>query len=130
MSETVERKFKGVSVYWCTSFSSQQEFFPCFIITARLPIHKCRWREAESPPDVISSTFTYNHIEHQHGFRCDGPQRVHYTVHVCTVYMFTYIVSNRPQGMNSTAVEIRPPKHGSSTSSKPMLKTTKLNTHG
>lgn len=35
-----QRKFKRASVYWCTSLSSQQEFFPCFIITARLPMHK------------------------------------------------------------------------------------------
>lgn len=67
-SESVEsgaerqRKFKRASVYWCTSLSSQQEFFPCFV-TAHLPICKRLQREVESPPDVISSTFTYNHIE-------------------------------------------------------------------
>lgn len=72
-----QRTFKRVSVYWCTSLSSQQEFFPCFIITARLPMHKRLWREAESPPDVISSTFTYDHIEKQHGFRCDRFQRIY-----------------------------------------------------
>lgn len=71
-----KKKFKRLSVYWCTSFSSQQEFFPCSIITARLPTHKRPRREAESPPDVISSTFTHNHFEEQHVFRCEGLDRV------------------------------------------------------
>lgn len=75
-----ERRFKRVSVYWCTSLSSQQEFFPCFIITAHLSMHIRLWRDVKSPPDVISSTFTYNHIEEQHGFRCDGLEHVHYIV--------------------------------------------------
>lgn len=70
------KKFKRVSVYWCASFSSQQEFFPCSIITARLPTHKRPPREVESPPDVISSTFTHNHFEEQHVFRCDGLDRM------------------------------------------------------
>lgn len=56
-----KKTLKRFSVYWCTSFSSQQEFFPCSIITARLPTHKRPRREVESPPDVISSTFTHNH---------------------------------------------------------------------
>lgn len=66
------KKFKRVSVYWCASFSSQQEFFPCSIIAARLPTHKRPPREFDSPPDVISSTFIHDHFEEQHVFRCDG----------------------------------------------------------
>lgn len=79
-----QRKFKRVSVYWRTSLSSQKEFFPCFI-TVHLPIRKCLWRKVESPPDVISSTFTYNHIEKQHGLK-----HVQYTEYLqCSIHTHT-----------------------------------------
>lgn len=67
--QETDREGWGVSVYCSTSSSAQQEFFPCFI-TGHLSIRLRR--EVESPPDVTSSTFTYNHTEKQHGSGADG----------------------------------------------------------
>lgn len=36
-----KKRLKRLSVYWWTRFSSQQEFFPCSIIAARLPTQTC-----------------------------------------------------------------------------------------
>lgn len=110
------REFKRVSVYWCTSLSSQQEFFPCFIITARLPIHKRLWRKVESPPDVISSTFTYNHIEKQHGCRSDGLSRIQYRVYA--EWGCLHMPWRRASNMNSATTAAKPPKQSSPTSSQ------------
>lgn len=39
-----KKRLKRLSVYWWTRFSSQQEFFPCSIIAARLPTQTCAER--------------------------------------------------------------------------------------
>lgn len=39
-----KEKVERLSVYWWTRFSSQQEFFPCSIIAARLPTQTCTER--------------------------------------------------------------------------------------
>lgn len=57
-----------------------------------LPTCKRLRREVESPPDVISSTFTYNHTEKQHGFSCDGLQQVQYMEYYSIPVYIRYVV--------------------------------------
>lgn len=47
--------------------------------------HKRPLREVESPPDVISLTFTHNHFEEQHVFRRAGLERVRQMVDPCAI---------------------------------------------
>lgn len=42
--DSQKKRLKRLSVYWWTRFSSQQEFFPCSIIAARLPTQTCTER--------------------------------------------------------------------------------------
>lgn len=92
-----QRKLSRVGVYHRSSLSSQQEFFPCFI-TAHSPVRICLKREAESPPDVISSTFTYNHTEKQHSLTCDDAFTLLYLVYLqYSCIMLSYLpASNMP----------------------------------
>ena len=93
-SETVRRKTESLRESVFTGVQASPPNRNSFHVSSPLPA--CPYTnvyggEAESPPDVISSTFTYNHTEKQHGFRCDGLKCLQYT-NLCTV-VFTYTES-------------------------------------